>query len=115
MLHLLSMVKISVKRIYEDQIRPHLLTYLKSGFFNELPSRKPGATAIHAEKKTMKFDVFCNCRFPWVWCQSKNKDLNKEQCDSCKTDFTGSVKICNLLNWYLLNKVYILERVGKIL
>ena len=40
-------------------------------------------------KKTMKFDVFCNCRFPWVWCHSKNKDLNMVQYDSYKTGVTA--------------------------
>ena len=34
------------------------------------------------QEKTIKFDVFCSCRFPWVWCHSKNKDLNIAQCDS---------------------------------
>ena len=73
--HLLSWVKISVKRIYEDQIRPHLLICLKSEYFNELLLSKPGGKVIHVKKKTIKFDVFCNCRFPWIWCPSKNKDL----------------------------------------
>ena len=26
--------------------------------------------------------MFCNCRFPWVWCHSKNKDSIMAQCNS---------------------------------
>ena len=81
--HLQSWVKINIKRIYEDQIGLHLLICLKSGYFNELPLSKPGRKVI--KKIYFFFDVFCNCRFPWVWCHSKNKDLNMAQCDSYKT------------------------------
>ena len=52
--HLQSWVKINIKRIYEDQIGLHLLIYLKSGYFNELPLSKPGRKVIHVKKKTIK-------------------------------------------------------------
>ena len=49
--HLLSWVNISMRKIYEDQIRPHLLTCIKSGRFNELPSSKPGEKVINCQEK----------------------------------------------------------------
>ena len=36
-IYLLSWVNMSLRKIYEDQIRPHLLTCIKSGHFNEFP------------------------------------------------------------------------------
>ena len=63
--HLLSWVNvnISVKRIYEDQIRPHLSTCRKSGHSNEFPSSKPGEKVRHCQKKPIKCDVFATADF----------------------------------------------------
>ena len=50
--HLLSWVNKEAKRICEDEIRPHLLTCLKSGHFNEFPSSKPDEKIVHCEEKS---------------------------------------------------------------
>ena len=39
--YVLSGVNISAERIFKDQLRPHLLIYLKSGHFNEFLLSKP--------------------------------------------------------------------------
>ena len=70
-----SWVNVSVRRNYEDHIRPHLLTCLKSGHFNEFPSSKSGEKVLQCQEKKKKFAVFCNCKFSCVWCHSKNEDL----------------------------------------
>ena len=49
--HLLSWINLSVKKIYENHIRPHLLTCVKSGNFNEFPFSKPGEKVIHYQEK----------------------------------------------------------------
>ena len=40
-----------MRKIYEDQIRPHLLTCIKSGRFNEILSSKPGEKVINCQEK----------------------------------------------------------------
>ena len=49
--HLLSGVNIKAKKICEDEIRPHLLTCLKSGHFNEFPSSKPDEKIVYCQEK----------------------------------------------------------------
>ena len=81
--HLLLGVNISAKKICNDQIRPHLLKCHRFGDFNEFSLNKPDERST-LPRKTIKFDVFCNYRFSWVWYHSKNKNLNMAQCDSCQ-------------------------------
>ena len=59
--HLLSWVNIKAKRICEDEIRPHLLTCLKSGRFNEFPSSKPDKKIVHCEEKNRLNLMYFEC------------------------------------------------------
>ena len=70
--HLLSGLNLSVKRISEDQIRPHLLTCLKPENFKEILSSEGREKVVHCQEKK-RLNVICNCRFPWEWCQIKSK------------------------------------------
>ena len=61
--HLLSGVNISAKRICEDQMRPRLLKYLKSGYFNEFHLVKLDEKAVHCEETRLNLMYFA-IRFP---------------------------------------------------
>ena len=56
--HLLSEVNISAKRIYEDQMRPHLLKCLKSGHFNEFSLSKPDKKVVYCQQKRLNLMYF---------------------------------------------------------
>ena len=85
--YLLSNVDISSRRLKESAMREHLLQYIKVGKFAEFPQRKPTDIVLYCPERSVKFDIFCIYRLPWVWYHTKNKDLNMAQCDYCEKWF----------------------------
>ena len=71
--HLLSGVNMSAKRIYEDQMRPHLLKCLKSGQFNEFLSSKLDEKAVHCQEKRSNLMYFAIKDFHGYGIPSKTK------------------------------------------
>ena len=58
-----SWVNVSVRRNYEDHIRPHLLTCLKSGHFNKFPSSKSGEKVLQCQEKKKNLLYFVTANF----------------------------------------------------
>ena len=78
---------ISSRLLKKKAMQEHLLQCIKVGKFVEFPESGPTKIVLYCLERSAKFDVFRNCRLPWVWYHSKNKDLNTTQRDSCKKWF----------------------------
>lgn len=82
--YILSNVDISSRRLKENAMQDRLLQCIKIGKLTEFTQSEPTEIALHCPERSVKFDVFCSCRLPWLWYHSKNKDSNMAQCGCCE-------------------------------
>ena len=73
---LLLGVNITVKKICQDQGRPHLLKCHKSGDFNEFSSSKPDEKAAYYEEKRLTLMYFAITDFHGYGITAKNENLS---------------------------------------
>ena len=108
---LLSGVNLSAKKIWRDQIRPHVLKCHKSGDFNEFSSNKQDEKAAHCQEKRLNLMYFAIADFHEYGITTIiTINLNMVQCDSCQNWYhRKSENILDVFNakpsnlWHCLN------------
>ena len=64
--YILSNVNISLRQFKESAMGDHLLQCIKIGKLTQFPQSEPTEIVLYCPERSVKFDVFCTCRLPWV-------------------------------------------------
>ena len=64
--YMLSNVDISSRQLKESAMRDYHLQCIRVGKFTEFQQSEPIEIVLYYPDRSVKFDVFCTCRFPWV-------------------------------------------------
>ena len=64
--YLLSNVDISSRQLKESAVWEHFLQCIKLRKFAEFSQSEPTEIALYCHERSVKLDVFCICKLPWV-------------------------------------------------